>query len=147
MAEAVIIYEYLKSGGHWPGVKIRARKQLPLIGATDPLTWFKLNMSCPVLSPEKRCLAYKVRPGMCSTHFVSSDPKLCDPWGSGTGRFEPRDLDDLYDKFCEKLENIVGPGVLQMRLPFPSALVLAEGISVHSGLDIQQTMEFVFRNL
>lgn len=147
MAEAIIIYEKLKSDKRWDEVKTRAQAQLPIIGKTDPLSWFKLNISCPVLGTDKKCLVYQVRPAMCSTHFVLSDPKLCDPWGVGAGKYEPLDLDALYRSFCAKLENMVGSGVLRMRLPIPSALLLAEGISVQSGLNIQQVMAFVFKDL
>jgi len=148
MAEAIIIYEYLRSRDQWIKVKKRSQDQFKTAQLTDPLSWFKLNISCPVLGPDKLCTAYQIRPAMCSTHFVTSDPKVCDPWGAGPGEYEAIDFDDLYMKFRERNKNaVIGFGVLSLELAISSALLLAERISVQSGLNLEQAMSFIFRQL
>lgn len=148
VAEAVIIYEHLRLSNKWFEVKLRAQRQFETAQITDPLSWFKLNIPCPVLSPDKLCLAYNVRPALCSTHFVTSHPRLCDPWGSGLGAFKSVDLDDLYGKFKAKISTTtIGHRVLSIELIMSSALLLAERISVQSGLDLKEALSLIFRQL
>lgn len=147
-AEAVIIYEYLRSNKNWLSVKKKSQDQFDIIQVTDPMAWFKLNIPCPVLGSDQSCLAYAVRPAICSTHFAASDPKLCSPWGAGQEIYEAIDFDDLYIKFREKLANaIIGISILGLELPVSSGLLLAERISIQSGLNLSQVLSFVFRQL
>jgi Fe-S-cluster containining protein len=148
-AEAVIIYEHLRVKKEWLGVKKRSQDQFDTVQVTDPVAWFKLNIPCPVLGPDKSCLAHSIRPAVCSTHFAASDPELCGPWGVGQGMYESVDFDDLYTKFRERLANaIVGSvSILGLELPIPSGLLLAERISIQSGLDFSQILSLVFRQL
>jgi hypothetical protein len=147
MAEAVIIYGYLQSKNRWPEVKKRAQEQFQTAQLADPLSWFKLNIPCPILS-DKLCLAYGVRPALCSTHFAASKPKLCDPWEVESGIYKSVDFDDLYINFRNKVESaVIGYKVLSIELIMPSALLLAERISIQSGLSLKQALSFIFRQL
>lgn len=145
LAESIIIYDHLRKKKEWPEVQKKSKEQLDIIKAVEPLSWFKLNIKCPILNLDtKLCRAYRVRPAICSTHFVTSDSKLCDPWSHGSGRFETCDMNDLYFKFKSRLENAVdGFGVFGMYFPVPSALLLAEKISVQSGLDLLQVISMI----
>jgi Fe-S-cluster containining protein len=145
VAEAVIIYDCLKSSKKWPDVQRRAKEQTSLIKDVEPLSWLKLNIKCSILDPVTNlCLAYKVRPAICSTHFVTSKPEVCDPWSHESSQFLTYDMNNLYFKFKSRLESVIdGFGVFGMYFPIPLALLLAEKISVHSGMDISQVISII----
>lgn len=149
VAEATLIYEYLKKNETWTGVRGRARAQFQIIRQTEPLSWFKLNIKCPILNPEtNKCLAYKIRPPLCAIHFVTSSPDICDPWSSQQGKFVLHDYTSLYLKFRERLfASLEGHGIFSLELPIPTALLLSERISVKSGLDVHQALTFIYNEL
>lgn len=149
MAEAVLIYEHLKGSGAWPEVRKACMGQLKLLGSAGAMTWFKMNQKCPVLNKDTNmCKAYKVRPPACSTHFVTSDPELCDPWSANQGKYESVDSSDLTEEFQKRLEeSIRGEGILMITLPMASALTLAEKISVKSGLNLPEIVTLFFKEL
>jgi Fe-S-cluster containining protein len=149
MAEALIIYNHLKLFKKWVDVKKRAKAQLKTILLADPLSWYKLNISCPILDPEsKLCLAYKARPVLCSTHFVTSDPVICDPWNAKQGTYRPLDFNDLYMDFRKRIESAtLGYNVLSMEMVLPSALLLSERVSIQSGLDLKQALSLIYKEL
>lgn len=145
VAESVIIYDHLRITKKWLDVKKRAKEQLDIVRRIEPLAWFKLNIKCPILDLNSNlCLAYKVRPAICSTHFATSDSRLCDPWFNGSGKFDTLDYNDLYFKFRSKLDNATdGFSVFGMYFVIPSALILAEKISIQSGMDLSQVMSLI----
>lgn len=145
IAEAIIIYEHLRVKKEWHDVRKQAKDQAKIARNIEPLSWFKLNIKCSILNLEtKLCRAYMVRPAVCSTHFVSSDPDLCDPWSHKSGKFITVDMNNLYFKFKNRLENSIdGFGVFGMHFPIPSALLIAEKISVQSDMDLAQVMSLI----
>jgi len=149
MAEAIIIYEYLKKNKNWAVVRALAEKQLSLLEAAGSITWFKMRQRCPVLDQDTDlCRAYTFRPAACSIHFATSNPKLCDPWSTEQGRFQALDFTDLFEKFEQRMtETIRGHGIFSLRLPMPSALLLAEKVSVKSGLDLNEVVSLFFQEL
>ena len=149
MAEAVIAYEHLKREGSWPDVRKRAVGQMEVLKVADPMAWFKMNRKCPILDPDTDlCQAYVVRPATCATHFVTSDPELCDPWSTHTGKFETVNFPDLFGKFRQRVSECVqGYGIFTLMLPIPSGLLLAEKISVKSGLDYSEVVSLFFKEL
>ncbi len=149
MAEAVIAYEHLKQDGTWPDVRKKAIEQMGILRITDPMAWFKMNRKCPILNTDTNlCRAYAVRPATCSTHFVSSDPELCDPWSTHAGKFETVNFPDLFQKFQGRMaECVQGYGIFTLVLPIPSGLLLAERISVKSNLDFSEVITFFFHEL
>jgi Fe-S-cluster containining protein len=146
VAESLVIYHDLVQKGTWESVRVRASRQIQLLKNAQPLAWFKLNQKCPVLDPEsEKCLAWETRPPVCSTHFVSSDPKLCDPWGSGSGQYVPINMDDLYEEFQRKLAlELAEFGILSLRVALPIGLLLAERINVRSSLDLDKVISLMF---
>ena len=116
---------------------------------TPPVSWFKMNIMCPVLDPSsKLCTAYETRPSPCSTHFVMSDPGQCDPWVTKSGEYKPVDFTDLHDKFQELLEKkIDGHGLLALKLPISIALVFASKIKVQSRSGPNEIMSLIFNEL
>jgi Fe-S-cluster containining protein len=149
MAEAMIAYEYLRGTGKWAAVRARADAQLPLLGKAGSMTWFKMRQKCPILDPDTGlCQTYAFRPAACSTHFATSNPELCDPWSTERGRFRPLDFTDLFEKFEKRMSEAVQDyGIFSLRLPVPSAVLLAERVSVKSGLDLSEVVSLFFKEL
>ena len=148
MAEAFIIYEYLKSNDLWDKVKIKAEDQLPTIKNSNDVTWFMMNKPCPVLNKHNNCLAYKVRPILCSTHFVKSDPILCDPLNMDVGKYESIQFNDFVEDFLKKLlKNTALSGIFQLELSLQESILLAEKINLQVGLDLDQIISLFFNEL
>lgn len=149
VAECVILYEALVASGDWKEVSMRARDQWRDASDANPLAWFKMNRKCPVLNPKTMtCLGYAVRPTFCSTHFVTSNPRSCEPWSQSEGSFQPVDFDDIHVEFRTKLmETVAAFGILGYELPLPVGLLFAERISVQSGLDLQDVLRLMLQEL
>ena len=148
-AEALIIQDHLEKTGKWDEVNQRAKSLVTLSRDAPPISWFKMNIMCPVLDPvTKLCMAYDSRPTPCSTHFVKSDPALCDPWTMTTGEYEPVDFTDLHAAFLAALEKHVdGYGLLALKFPIPIALVFAARIKVQSGLRANEIISLIYNEL
>ena len=135
VAEALIMHEHLVASGRWPEARKRAVAQKDVVA--NPVSWFKMNMKCPVLE-DGMCTAYEVRPTPCSTHFVESDPAQCDPWGTKGGQYAPIQMEDIHDEFMRALEGLVdGHGILAYRMPMARALLFAEEAHMMTGLSIE----------
>lgn len=148
MAEALILYDYLYSHDNWQEVKERAEAQLDTIKLSSAATWFMMNKPCPVLGKNLQCLGYPVRPVLCSTHFVLSDPTLCSSHNLGSGKYEEIQFNDLVESFLHRLMiNTAGSGILQFELPLQSALLLSERINIQAGLDLDKVISLFFNEL
>lgn len=147
VAEALLVVEHLMANGTWDEVKERAAEIAPTARSSNPLSWFKMNLKCPVLDRKTGlCMAWPVRPPACSTHFVTSDPKLCDPWSGGGADYAALEFDDLYDRFQSVLaESLVGHGILSLSVVFPVGLLLAEKVRTKSGLDMDKVISLIFK--
>lgn len=144
VAEAMILYDHLLREGKWEAVKSAAQATDHLARKANPISWFKMNIPCPVLQGDL-CSAHKVRPPACSAHFVESDPKACSPWHAGSEPYIPADQTDLVGRFREKLEGALeGHGILTVELPMPTALLLAERVSLNTGLDVSKVVSMLF---
>lgn len=145
IAEAVVIYDTLRDNA-WPYVAEEARKQFKLVKETNSLNWFKMNISCPILDPiTKKCRSYDSRPPVCSTHFVTSNPKVCDPWDPTNLAYEPVRMSDLLLEFEKKVSSVVdGHGVMQIKVPIPIAILIAERISVQSSLSLHDAISLLY---
>lgn len=146
IAEAIIIQEYLQKAGVWDKVRAQAEELAGRSMALPILTWFKMRLSCPVLDrTTSTCMAYEVRPSICSTHFVTSPKELCDPWNMSGGQFQPEDFDDLQELFVKRLKReLDGNGVLAFQLPMPMALVIAERVKKQKGVSPEDVVRMVF---
>jgi Fe-S-cluster containining protein len=149
IAEALIIQDELEKTGQWPQAEKRAHALLITARDTPPVSWFKMNIMCPVLDPvTKLCTAYDFRPTPCSTHFVKSDPALCDPWSMKSGQFDPIDFIDLHEELQQILRKIVdGYGILALKYSMPIALIFASRIKTQSGLGPNEVMSLIFNEL
>lgn len=149
VAEALLIFEHLEKSGDWPRVAVECRKQFQAVRISNHISWFLQGRDCPVLDPEtRRCSAYSTRPAACSTHFVTSDPRLCDASHSGSGRYRAEDFEDLFAKFRLKLgESVESYGVMMVTLPIQQALLLAERINLQSGLTVEKTLSLFLNEL
>lgn len=144
VAEAMILYEYLLREGKWEDVRSAARSVDETARKASPMAWFKMNIPCPVLQKDI-CAAYPVRPPACSAHFVRSSPDACNPWHEGSEEFVPADQADLVAKFRKRLEGALeGHGILRVELPLPTALLLAERVSLNTGLDVAKAVSILF---
>jgi Fe-S-cluster containining protein len=149
VAEALIIQESLEKSGQWEHVEKRARAQVKIVHSSSPVSWFKMNIMCPVLDPvSKLCTAYDERPSPCSVHFVKSDPSQCDPWATASGKFELISFQDLHDQFREFLEKTIdGYSILALKVPLPIALIFASRIKVQSNIGPGEMMSLIFNEL
>ena len=149
LAEAVIIQEHLSKSGKWEAVRTRAETLMPLMENANPVSWFQMNQACPVLNPQSgACEAYEVRPTPCSTHYVNSDPKLCDPWSTQPGLFNSFDFVDIHEEFRGILASEVHEsGMLAIRMPLPAALLLAEKLQKVAPKSAIELSEFIRNEL
>ncbi len=149
VAEALVIQEYLEKSGQWPQVEKRARELMPIAKDASPVSWFKMNIMCPVLDPvTKLCTAYETRPAACSTHFVRSDPAQCDPWTMKSGKYDSIELKSIFEDFQKVLRSTVdGYGILALKFPMPIALIFAARIKVQSGVGPNEIMNLIFNEL
>lgn len=149
MAEALIAYEHLAATGRWPEVRSRAEAQMPAVMEVSPRAWFMMNRKCPILDPEtSKCLAYPVRPALCSTHFVRSNPTLCDPHAMTRGKYDPVQFNDLVESFLKRmLASVAGSGILQLELPLPAALLLSERVNLQAGLTLDRVVSLFLHEL
>lgn len=145
VVEAMVIYSHLVETNQWQHVQKILKEQIKLSKNTDPTSWFKMRIECPVLDTKtKLCRAYKVRPVFCSTHFVKSDAEACDPWYTGSVDYDPEYMKELYELTMKRIrESVSGSGILGITLPIQSALLLSEKISIQSGLDFDQIMKII----
>jgi len=150
IAEAIIIYEYLKTQKQWQAVRERARAQFEFLKDNPhPIVWFKMGKQCPVLDPEtKTCMAYSTRPIACAIHFVLSNPKTCDPYYTGGEEYQALDFNNLFNEFRDIVDkNVAGFGILGMELPLPVALLLSERISIQSGVSLEKAVSLILNEL
>jgi len=149
VAEALIIQDHLEKSGEWPIVEQRARAVMIIARDAPAVSWFKMNIMCPVLDPLSRlCTAYEVRPSPCSVHFVRSDPTQCDPWAMTSSKYDPVDFTDLHDQFRQTLEKVIdGYGILALKFPMPIALVFASRVKMQSNLGPNEIVNLIFNEL
>lgn len=144
LAEAMVIMKSLKESGKWDDVRDRSLKQLKHVRSVNRVPWFLLRMACPLLEEDGRCRSYGLRPVRCSTHFVTSNPSLCGPLHNGGGKYEPLVMEDVREKFRERLLSYVDPfGVLNVQLPMAAALVLAERVVAVKGVDFSKIVSLL----
>ena len=145
VAEALVIYDYLKTKNLWSKVRENATSHYKLALSLDETSWFKMNIPCSVLDPKtKTCMAYLVRPTSCSVHFVVSDPSVCDPWSTSEKAFEKIDFPDIHKEFMDVVHKELSErSVLELRLPIPSALLFAEKIQMQKGLTADQIISIL----
>jgi Fe-S-cluster containining protein len=74
----------------WLAWESAQRKEDPPAGRPGGPALFRYEPCCPLLV-NRACSAYPVRPVICRTHFVSSDPAACRPAHTGPSR-EPAPL-------------------------------------------------------
>lgn len=143
-AEAVIMVAWLQQKKLWTGVRAIANEQRHI--DANPLAWFKMGLDCPVLDQNTRtCLAYDVRPTVCSTHFAMSPPEGCDPTSCKRVGFKPFLMTDFHKKFANTLAaNVAVHGVLNINMPMPTALLFAERVSTKSGMEFEGVISMLF---
>ena len=114
----------------------------------DPMTWFKMNIKCPILDPKtNKCLAYEVRPLTCAIHFVESDPDSCDPWSMKVPRFQPIDMIDIFEKAVKNISKVSSKNYWSISLIAHRALEASEKMDQLEGLSLDEVMGLVARNL
>jgi Fe-S-cluster containining protein len=149
VAESLVIQAELIHLNNWKQIRERASSLIKYVKLTNQLSWLKMNLNCPILDPDtKRCKAYFVRPSICSTHFVTSDPAVCDPWAPTSIEYMPEPMIDIHQEFERKLKNIIeGHGILNLHLPIPLGLLFAERIQHQKGLEFNEVINIIFNEL
>ena len=106
--------------------------------------WFKMDIKCPVLDDNDLCSAYPVRPPVCAVHHAKSDPGVCNPSKVSNQKYDPVEFSEEFANSRKKLSSmLVGYGVLQIVLPLPVALLMADRISIKTGLSYDQVMSMI----
>lgn len=148
VAEAIVIQEHLEKSGSWTEVFRRCLEILGTVREASSVSWFRMNIACPVLSAEDDCSAYSVRPAVCSVHFAMSKPELCHPWSTESGDFTPVELDDVFLKFQSSLQSSIDAhGILALKMPLPVSLIMAERIRHQPNLTIEALMKLIYNEL
>jgi Fe-S-cluster containining protein len=123
ISESDMIYRELEKSGLWGRVKeecISLQKFISL----DSSVWFKSEIKCPVLDEDsKTCMAYGVRPVVCASHFVRSNPENCSPGSSGD--YDKVDMEFIKMEFLKDMESMKGSHA-NVILPLPLALLISE---------------------
>jgi len=144
IAEAMVIMRSLKKSGKWDAVRMRALRQLPVVKSVNQIPWFMMRIPCPLLEND-RCVTYDLRPVRCSTHFVTSDPRLCGPTDIVSGEYRPVFLEDLRIWFDKQLLNHVNTyGILNLKMVTSAALILAERASLQTGVDFSRMISLIY---
>lgn len=131
IAEAIEIILYLKKENLWDTVAPRISKLDMDMSLLDPVVYFSIYKPC-VLLKNNECLAYPVRPLNCASHYVHSDPELCDPMSPASGNYEMSDVLIQYFEFRSKLDKLFdNSSVLKWHGWLPFALKAASLIVEH----------------
>jgi Fe-S-cluster containining protein len=149
VAEASVVVSHLKGRGGWREVRDEAKAQVPVAKVTPPSAWFKLNIKCPVLDRGTGlCRAHPVRPPACSTHYATSDPSACDPWSSSQSEYRPVVLGDVFAEAQKEIRSgLASDGILTLQLPMPVALLMADRVSLRSGLSYDEAISLINNEL
>lgn len=145
IAEAHLIKESLIKQKRWSEVKRRSMEQ-EKHKDIDALTWFQMNIKCPVLDPNTgKCLAYEVRPIVCSTHYVVSNPSSCDPWSAEPIKFNKANMGDIEDAANDEINKTLGQSIYSTRLTMFKALNIIDKLVERDGLTLDQVMVMIGR--
>jgi hypothetical protein len=147
VAEAIVIQQHLEKTGRWEDVSKKCLEMLSQVRDANPLSWFRMNVECPVLSGDA-CLAYSVRPATCSVHFARSNPALCHPWSTEPGEYRPVELEDVFLEFQRVLRSVVDAhGILALKVPLPAALIMADRVRHQPHLSSESLIRMIFNEL
>lgn len=128
--EAIPIYGYLQKWGLWTDeLKKRLKETSDLQYGTSFETWLYAMIPCPLLTAEKKCMAYDARPLICRAYLATSDPENCHPHRLGE---DTRILDrsEVVKDYHDKQSKALLRHKLQfLAVPIGKALLLAEKVS------------------
>lgn len=131
LAEAIEIVHYLKKTNQWAQVSTKISKLDMDLSLVDPTVYFSMSKPC-VLLKDGECMAYAVRPISCASHYVHSDPKLCDALSGEEGIYEVSAIVMKIIDFKMKLKKIFETdSILTKSGWLPFALKAASAISEH----------------
>ncbi len=126
MAEAFLLYSNLEDTGEWESIK-KECLNLQKFTSLDPSVWFKSEISCPLLDRESNlCRVYSLRPVVCSSHFVTSNPDSCSP-SSSSNSYSRIDTSSIKKEFLDNISSLKDD-IQKMIFPLSFALLLAERI-------------------
>jgi hypothetical protein len=129
LAEAIIIYREIKKKKILQEVLKDCKKNESIVSETDANSYFVMKIPCPLLNTKTNsCRVYSVRPVGCSTHWVLSSPKLCDPWNSTNAQYRPFQFNSIANSFYKIAARKNGTQAL-IRLPIQQALLIVDGMT------------------
>ena len=144
VAEASIIVSFLKREKLWDSVKEKAERVSSMVKKVPSNAWFKMDIKCPILDDNDLCSAYSVRPPVCAVHYAKSNPAVCNPSKVSNQKYDPVEFLEEFTESRKKLSStLAGYGVLQIVLPLPTALLMADRISIKTGLSYDQVMSII----
>lgn len=148
IAEALVLYDHLVKKNEWLEVKKKCHEFQKLAKNMSEKTWGFLNLKCPILKDDDSCGAYEVRPAICAVHYVTSNPKFCNPEYLERDKIRHADFVDIFQKFLDKI-NAEYPegGIMKLYLPLPTALLIAESINERNNINIESITDLIKQEL
>jgi Fe-S-cluster containining protein len=131
--EGLVLYQYLTAKGQWTPLfraKLEAHADQTFDLAAE--VWLMLNLPCPVLDKNGKCLAYEARPFSCRTIYATSDPLNCHPNRLTDAHFVDRQAEG--ERFREAERKILARhGLALFGIPISKAILLGEKIMTGEG--------------
>lgn len=145
--EAIPIYRHLVRHQKWTTA---LKERLEDIGNKQMITayevWLLSLIPCPLLSEDKRCIAYDARPLACRTMFSVGDPYYCHPHNLGP-ETEVIPQGTVLEKFSKEERKALQKHKIQVsRIPLGKALLLAERVC-QGDLDITEIDAEILKEL
>lgn len=137
MMEGLLLYRWLVAHGRWNNTLRDQIKEVrnKVLGLPFEV-WLMSNIACPLLTQEKKCLAYEARPLHCSLTYSVGDPEQCHPHELSTATGLVPHVEEIMafnSSVAAKVKRLEIWGAL---MPLSEVLLLAEGIETGQ-LDIE----------
>lgn len=141
--EGISIYQWLQEHRLWTA-KLRATLEQTKDQTWDlaPEVWLLSMIPCPLLSENRRCLAYEARPFLCRTMYSRSDPYYCHPHRIGAGAIINRS-DEIEAVWSAEKTILKKHQLRQVLIPLSAAVLLGERIS-KGEVEIEDTNSALF---
>jgi len=144
--EGMLLYRHLTEKGYWtPAFRQKLQAHDKKTYDVVSQVWILLDIPCPLLDKNRKCIAYSARPFSCRTMFAVSDAHFCNPPEMMNAVFVPRET--MLAKFRQAEAEILARHKLALvGLSLSKAILLAEKIMTGDA-DLEQFMRVALDNL
>lgn len=135
--EGMLLYRHLTEKGHWtPALRAKLQAHDKKTYDLSSEVWVLLDLACPLLDKNKRCIGYAARPFSCRTLYALTPASFCAPTQMLSARYVQRE--DLMNKFRKVEAEILARHKLGLiGLSISKAILLAEKIMTGE-VDLEQ---------